>query len=138
MPAHLTVLHAAPDDGLDAVRRTAAAQAGPLTLWVDRLLAFRAGVAYGISAPGLEALRARLVAALGGPGRLTAQDGQPFRPHVTVQNRADPAAARALHDRLARGFAPFAARAEGLEAWWYEPGGTWARAGRFAFAPAPG
>ena len=117
------------------VRRVAAAQPGPLTLWVDRLLALARGVAFGVSAPGLDALRARLVGALGGPGRLTVQDARPYRPHVTVQNFVEPAAARALHDRLAREFAPFAVRAAGLDAWWYEPGGTWAPAGRAPFGP---
>ena len=45
---------------------------------------------------------------------LTPQDRQPFRPHVTVQNKAAPAEARALVERLSAGFAPFPVRAEAL------------------------
>jgi hypothetical protein len=56
------------------------------------------GVALSIAVPRLMLLRREL--ANGWRSWMSAQDGQPFRPHVTIQNKADPAAARALHARL--------------------------------------
>ena len=43
---------------------------------------------------------------------------------MTVQNKVEPAIARALHDRLLADFAPWTVRARGLRLWRYL-GGPW-------------
>lgn len=89
------------------------------------------GVAYQLASSEADALRRRL-ADRWSPW-LTRQDQQPWRPHVTVQNKVDPADARALLERLSAGFAPFDIAAEGLSLWRYR-GGPWEAAGEFRFA----
>ena len=63
---------------------------------------------------------------------LTRQDRQPFRPHVTVQNKVTPAEARRTLAGLAAGFAPFEAVGTGLALWAYR-GGPWAPLSRHLF-----
>ncbi len=108
----------------------ACAARGPAALWFDRLMVLRAGVAFGIDAPGLAAVRAGLARAW--EPWLTEQDRRPFRPHVTVQNKVAPDVARALHDRLARDFTPWTGQAVGVELHRYR-GGPWEPAGRSTF-----
>ena len=55
---------------------------------------------------------------------LTAQDRQKFQPHVTVQNKVQPAEARALFERLRADFSPWPAEGTGLDLWEYR-GGPW-------------
>ena len=62
------------------------------------------GVAYRIDSPGVTAIRARLAEAFA--GLLTPQDQAGWRAHVTVQNKVEPAAAKALLAELSRGFTP--------------------------------
>jgi hypothetical protein len=126
IPAHVTLFHHLP--GADGARLTAelarlCAGQRPAPIMVDGLRFLGRGVAYTLVAPEVAAFRgglARLWAA-----DLTAQDRQPWRPHVTVQNKVEPAAARSLHDRLQREFSPFAATAVGVRLWRYL-GGPWA------------
>lgn len=134
VPAHLTLFHALPGDALhQIVERLSAATADmpPLDARVSGLRFLGRGVAYVISSPGLERLRAELVEMW--RDRLAPQDRASFRAHVTIQNKADPADARALHDQLLHGFQPFDARLEALRLWRYL-GGPWAAEGRFPFA----
>ena len=64
--------------------------------------------------------------------RLTAQDRQGYRPHVTIQNKVTPAEARTTQERLLD-VLPIAGELQGLRLWHYR-GGPWDEAGRFAFA----
>lgn len=126
IPAHVTLFHHLP--GADGARLTAAlarlcAGQGPALVTVDGLRFLGRGVAYGLVAPEVAAFRAELARLWAGD--LTAQDRQAWRPHVTVQNKVAPAEARALHERLLREFAPFAATAVGVRLWRYL-GGPWA------------
>jgi hypothetical protein len=89
------------------------------------------GVAFRLEAPEVAGLRARL--AREWDGWLVPQDRQPWRPHVTVQNKVTPEVARETLQRLSAGFAPWEARAEGLLLWRYR-GGPWEAAGEFPFA----
>ncbi len=133
MPAHLTLFHAVPEEHETRLRadvEAACAARGPVALWFDRVLAFSRGVAFGADAPGLVAVRAGLARAWA--PWLSDQDRRAFRPHVTVQNKVAPPAAQALHARLSRDFAPFAARAVGLELWRFRTG-RWEPAGRAPF-----
>src|SRR3982750_174586 len=87
-PAHLTLFHHLPGD-----------QLGDIGAETAELTTLRTSLAHAW-APWL-----------------TPQDRQPFRPHVTVQNKAAPAEARALLERLSAGFVAFPVRAEGLLLW---------------------
>jgi hypothetical protein len=57
-------------------------------------------------------------------GMLTAQDGQGWRPHVTIMNKAEPRAAKALLDSLVASFQPRTLRIAGLALHRYL-GGPW-------------
>jgi hypothetical protein len=80
------------------------------------------GVAYTLESAALSRLRDDLADRW--RAWLTAQDRQKHQPHVTVQNKVDPTAARALLAELQAAFTPFTARAEGLHLWRYR-GGPW-------------
>lgn len=133
VPAHVTVFHQLPGEHLAEVahelRATAAGQA-PATMRATGVRNMGKGVAYQLASSELSALRARLAERWA--SWLTRQDQQPWRPHVTVQNKVTPEAARALHARLAAAFQPFDVTAEGLQLWVYR-GGPWEAAGAWPF-----
>jgi hypothetical protein len=89
-------------------------------------------VAYDVVAPELTELRARL--AKEWLGLLSGQDRAKVDLHVTVQNKADPAAAAWLHAELAAAFVPYEVCVVGLGLWRYL-GGPWEPVGRFGFSP---
>lgn len=134
IPAHVTLFHHLPGEEMATVQAElegrAAAQA-PFGVAVTGLRFLGRGVAYELQSPELSAFRRALA------GRwaqwLTAQDQQGFRPHVTIQNKATPEAARALRDAMQAGFAPFSVRATGVLLWRYL-GGPWQEASRHPFA----
>jgi 2'-5' RNA ligase len=135
--AHVTLFHALPGAGIDAIAAmlaTEAAALAPCPVAVSGLRFLGYGVAYTLACPPVSALRARVAATL--DGSLTAQDRQPWRPHVTIQNKAPAAEARRLHEAMQAAFVPFGFTARGLALWRYA-GGPWEPLGRFAFA-APG
>ena len=125
VPAHVSVFHHLPpgDETPDAVREVLDALAPhPSVMSVTGVRSLGRGVAYTLEAPGVAPVRAALVQHF--EGDLTPQDRQPWRPHVTVQNKVTPEAARALLARLGAGFTPFEVVAEGLLLWRYR-GGPW-------------
>jgi 2'-5' RNA ligase len=133
IPAHLTLFHKLPGDRereisetLDDLRR----QQRPLSLTAAGLVFMGRGVGYRLESPALQSVRRRLADAWW--PWLGAQDRQGFRPHVTVQNKVPPDAARALHGRLEETFAPFEVGAEGLLLWRYL-GGPWEPVGSYGF-----
>jgi 2'-5' RNA ligase len=63
---------------------------------------------------------------------LTRQDAQPFRPHVTVQNKVEPDVAKATLDRLRKSFRPHTTAGVALELWRYD-GGPWTLLRRWRF-----
>jgi 2'-5' RNA ligase len=117
----------------EVVHRLRGACAGqpPVATRVTGVFPLGRGAAYRIEAPEVAALRAGL--ARDWKGWLTPQDRQPWRPHVTVQNKVTPDAARATLQRLRAGFVPWEARAVGLLLWRYG-GGPWEALGEFPFA----
>ena len=139
IPAHVTVFHHLPGEQLPRLHAdlaTLCAAEKPSAFSLARLMFLGRGVAYALDATAAAAFRARLAALWQGgadPLSLTAQDRQPWRPHVTVQNKADPAQARALHAHLSRDFAPFAGMATGVTLWRYL-GGPWRHEADFPFA----
>jgi 2'-5' RNA ligase len=136
IPAHLTLFHHLPGEEFgavaDSVRASAAAHAA-FAVPVVGLRSLGRGVAYTLASPALLQLRAGL--ARHWHERLTAQDRQGWRPHVTIQNKATPHEAASLLTAMQAGFAPFTVRAESLLLWRYL-GGPWQLAERFAFGRA--
>jgi 2'-5' RNA ligase len=122
--AHVTLFHALPGEHLDAVRAdlATAADREAFDVAVTGLRFLGRGVAFTLESAELGALRAELAAAW--QPCLTRQDRQRHAPHVTVQNKVEPAVARALHDRLLAEFVPYRVRARGLGLWRYL-GGPW-------------
>lgn len=133
VPAHLTLFHALPGDQEAFIAETvkaACAVRGPLTLAVRGPWFMGRGVAYRIASADLDALRAELAAHFS--PWLTPQDRAAFRPHITIQNKADPEVARDLCARLQQEFEPFDITAEGLLVWRYL-GGPWEPVAKVGF-----
>ncbi len=133
LAAHVTLFHALPGEQVDAVSAdlSDAARRPTFDVAVTGLRLLGRGVAYTLDAPELTALRVGLAAAWA--PWLTPQDRQRHAPHVTVQNKVEPAVARALRDRLAAEFVPHRVGARGLGLWRYL-GGPWAPVAEYAFA----
>ena len=111
----------------------ACAVCAPFPVRVARLQSLGRGVALALDSDALIRLRAGL--ARRWADWLTAQDRQGYRPHVTIQNKVDAGAAKALLAELSTGFAPWEVTATGLSLWWYR-GGPWEAAGEFPFTGA--
>ncbi len=134
VPAHLTLFHHLPGDAeatVHAFLERLAAVTPRFRLAVEGLRFLGRGVAYEIASPELQALRARCAEAFA--DRLIPQDRQGYRPHVTVQNKADPREAKALFGEMQGAFEPFQVEAVGLLLWRYR-GGPWERAAFLPFA----
>ena len=133
IPAHVTLFHHLPGHEIGAVQQTLKDRSAALPAFdvtVGGLRFLGRGVAYALDAPGLIKLRADLAAQW--RDWLTPQDQQGYRPHVTIQNKVSPEAARALLQNLQAAFTPFTVRAEALLLWHYR-GGPWEPAGSYAF-----
>jgi 2'-5' RNA ligase len=124
LAAHVTLFHALPGERLDAVRSdlVTAVEHEAFDVAVTGLRFLGRGVAFTLESAELWALRAELAASW--QPWLIPQDRQRHAPHVTVQNKVEPAVARALHDQLLAGFVPYRVRARGLGLWRYL-GGPW-------------
>ena len=133
VPAHLTLFHHLPGEDLRAISERVAAlcsqqAAMPFGIVGTRFLG--RGVAFEVACPPLVALRETLAADW--RDRLTAQDRQGYRPHVTIQNKVTPAEARTTQEELLD-VLPMEGELHGLRLWHYR-GGPWDEAGRFRFA----
>jgi 2'-5' RNA ligase len=125
VPAHCTLFHhLAPELAAELKQRLVALTRGQerprATLAGVRNLG--KGVAFRIESPELEAIRAELADAFA--SMLTPQDRAGWRPHVTIQNKVEPAAAKALFAELEASFRPRPLVIAGLASWWYG-GGPW-------------
>ena len=132
LAAHLTLFHHLPPSSApelarrlaDATRapRPPATIAGPMSLG--------RGVALRVACEDLTAIRADLADAFA--PLLIPQDQAGWRAHVTIQNKVDPAIARALLAEMTAEPWPRPVVIAGLAAWWYR-GGPWEpiRAWRF-------
>ena len=130
--AHLTLFHTLPDiPEITAVLQREADGRGAFGLEVTGLRSLGRGVAYKLVSPELRTVHATLATAFA--DHLTAQDRQPFQPHVVVQNKATAEAAKALLAELQGEFQPFAVQALGLDLWHYL-GGPWELAQSFSFS----
>jgi 2'-5' RNA ligase len=134
LSAHLTLFHALPGAELATIvadlGAVASAQPEPLPLQATGVKFMGRGVMYTLDNPALPALHKRLQRQW--QAWLTPQDQQGLRPHITVQNKVDPAVARRLHEELAASFQPFEALGTGLALWAYR-GGPWELRQQFTF-----
>ena len=114
LPAHLTMFHAlAPSAQEEARRRLADHAAGPAPgARIAGLMDLGGGVAFRVVSDELDAIRNELSYDL--HGLLGAQDSGGWRPHVTIQNKVAPKAARELLRSLERDFQPRPLRIAGL------------------------
>lgn len=127
VPAHVSLFHALPGEERGPIqKRLARLEKDGLAVRpavrVDAPYPMGRGVGFRLHSPGLAQIRAAL-AADWAPW-LTPQDRQPFRPHVTVQNKVEPAVAKALLARLSAGFVPFETEGVAIRLWRYL-GGPW-------------
>ncbi|KUG07258.1 2'-5' RNA ligase family protein [Solirubrum puertoriconensis] len=133
LDAHFTLFHHLPGSEFDSIAATLAARAHaqhPMAMRVAGLQFLGRGVAFALEAPEAEALHRELQAVW--REQLTPQDQQRRRPHVTIQNKVTPAAARELHEQLSASFEPFEATGTGLQLWAYR-NGPWELLRSFAF-----
>jgi 2'-5' RNA ligase len=135
--AHVTLFHALPahlraDAELQLHRL--ATTTPPFEVAVTEVYSLGRGVAYRLASEEADRLHRELQVRWR-PG-LTRQDAQPFRPHVTVQNKVSPEVARATLDRLRSTFTPRTVVATGLELWRYD-GGPWTLLRPWRLAPPP-
>lgn len=132
VPAHITLFHHLPPSALDEVarrlKRLCAGSAPAARL--SEVMLLRRGVAYRVESPGLMAMRDELAEAFA--GSLLPQDQARPRLHITVQNKADPAQAKALVKQLRRDFRPRPLALSGLAAWFYR-NGPWELATKASF-----
>lgn len=133
LAAHVTLFHAVPGEHEVSVRAdlTECARRPAFDVRVRRVRSLGRGVAYDLASAQLTSLHAAL-ADTWAPW-LTPQDRSWHSAHVTVQNKADPARARALLAALQEGFSPYDVRAEGLALWRYL-GGPWEPLSEYRFA----
>lgn len=124
LAAHLTLFHALPPSVLPELsRRLRAISSGTApAARASGLLNLGRGVAIRIGSDGLNAIRRDLAEAFA--GSLTPQDANGFRAHVTIQNKVNPADARALLSELEATFVPRAIVIRGLASFRYR-GGPW-------------
>jgi len=132
VPAHLTMLHSVPPSAESEVRgRLADLAAGPApAATIEGLIDLGGGAAFRVVSDDLDALRAGLAHDL--HGLLSAQDAGGWRPHVTIQNKVEPEAARELLRSLERDFHPRPLRIAGFGLHHYL-GGPWETLGVYKF-----
>ena len=130
--AHLTMFRALPPSAEPELRsrlkRMAAARAPAAR--IEGLMDLGGGVAFRVTSPDLERIRNEVANDL--HGLLSAQDGGGWRPHVTIQNKVAPKAARVVIQMLERDFRPGALAIRGLGIHRYL-GGPWEEIAVFPF-----
>lgn len=137
VPAHITLFHALPGDEQPTIQQTlqdVCAATAVLPLGFPTLRFLGGGVAIEVECPALVQLRRHLATTWS--TWLSAQDRQPYRPHLTIQNKVPSAQARQLYDQLSRSWTPLDAQGVGLLLWHYL-GGPWELVETFAFAEQP-
>ena len=134
LAAHLTMFHHLPGEELAKIKADLTETSCAIGVFPLRFSGWRflgKGVAINIDSDELLKLRAQL--AVRWRERLLAQDRQKFQPHITVQNKVEPARARLLYETLSGDFEPFAGAGEGLQLWHYL-GAPWKLEREFSFA----
>ena len=125
LQAHLTLFHHLPGrekSDISALLSETSQAHEPLRMEVDEVKMIGRGVAYRLKSERLVKLHRHM--AREWKDWLTPQDQQKLWPHITVQNKVNPAKARKLHAKLSENFEPFSAYGTGLKLWAYQ-GGPW-------------
>ncbi len=131
IPAHVTLFHALPGNAsIRYALQQASDAVAPFRVRMTGVRSMGRGVLYGLESAELVDVHKGLVAAF--RSFLTPQDKQPLRPHVVVQNKVEPAEAKALLAKLTAEFTPQPVQAIGLD-WWEYLGGPWRLLEHFAF-----
>lgn len=132
LAAHLTMFHALPPFVEAELRRRLAQVANRPAprATLSGLRNLGSGVAYSVNSIDLEQVREELAAAFA--GCLSAQDGQGWRAHVTIQNKVEPRVARELLAEKERDFRPRTVGIGGLALHRYR-GGPWEFVQRWRF-----
>lgn len=96
VPAHLTLIRSLPPSAEAQVRHLLGLHAaGPAPkVWIGGVADMGGAVAFRLASDDLDRLRGELVEQL--HGLLSAQDSAGWWPHVTIQNKVEPRAAKAL------------------------------------------
>jgi 2'-5' RNA ligase superfamily len=133
--AHLTLFHHLPPSllaELDTRLRTATGRIKRPVSRIGDPMSLGGGVALRVHSAALADIRADLAEAF--EGVLTPQDRAGWRPHVTIQNKVEAVAARALYATLAAD--PTIARPLAITgiATHYYRGGPWETIARYRFA----
>ncbi|RST31145.1 2'-5' RNA ligase family protein [Sphingomonas ginkgonis] len=132
LAAHLTMFHALPPSSEPEAERVLAREAAgpPPRATLAGLMNLGGGVAYRVVSDELDGIRARIAHHF--HGLLTAQDGQGWRPHVTIQNKVSSRQAKLLFDELQASFQPRPLAIRGLLLHRYL-GGPWDSIGKWRF-----
>lgn len=131
--AHLTLFHHLPGEYMEELRgdlREVTKNLSPVRLAFSSWRSLGRGVAMNVESSDLVALRNEI--ARRWIKHLTPQDKQPFHPHITVQNKVDPEAAKSLLATLSKQPLPSTGSATGLRLSMYL-NGPWKTVDKFAF-----
>ncbi|WP_223644555.1 2'-5' RNA ligase family protein [Corallococcus sp. EGB] len=137
IPAHVSLFHHLPaheQDAVEAALEVATERRSP-TLRLTQPRSLGRGMAVDVEAPDLTPVHRELSRAFA--EWLTPQDRQPFRPHVTLMNKATVEDAKAALAELAADWAAFDSHAPALLLWRYL-GGPWEPVRRFPFTGRAG
>ena len=132
IPAHISLFHHLPPARLDELTRMMRdlATAPPPQARLSQVMSLGRGVAFRVESPDLLAMRGYIADAF--QHDLIPQDQGSPRLHITVQNKVEPAVAKALHRTLSADFRPRPLAIAGLAAWHYL-GGPWQLAAQTKF-----
>lgn len=133
LDAHITLFHHLPPGHLAEIKSrlaSLAAEYPPPVAHLSEVMLLGSGVAYRIDSRELLAIRDELAHDF--RGLLIPQDQARPRLHITVQNKVEPAIAKALHATLSATFQPRLLAISGLAAHYYR-GGPWERIGSWSF-----
>jgi len=124
VPAHLTLFHHLPPSLERELgdRLAGYTAAPPPRATLAGVMDLGKGTALRVESEALADIRYDL--ALAFRGLLTPQDQAPWRPHVTIQNKVQPKAAKALQQQLRATFQPRPLAIKALASWRYL-GGPW-------------
>ena len=129
LPAHLTLFHRLSSAQVSRMK-SVDQPSTPVGIRFNAIGFLGFGVAIQVHSVGLRQLRNNIRDTVG--GELSRQDLQPWKPHVTIQNKVPAEIAKQLKQRLEKEFVERAGIATGLLIWEYL-GGPWKLAERLPF-----
>lgn len=134
LAAHITLFHKLPGEEeavIKSILEELAASTTTFDLTFSTLRFLGKGVAVNVESTELLELRKQLATTW--KDWLGAQDKQPFKPHVTIQNKVSSEEARALLEQLQKTSIPLMGQCTGLLLWKYL-GGPWELVEKFPFS----